>query len=123
MFILKKGHQPGVYVPLRALFLVFLFLLLNIDCGYSLRRFLRVSTIYVLSKNKKIIFFYLKIFIFTGVKNSCILHGHVFVMFYPLIINTCSTIYCHVLRGKIIFLDQHLFYAVNSQEGLFVLDY
>ena len=26
MFILKKGHQPGVYVPLRALFLVFKFL-------------------------------------------------------------------------------------------------
>ena len=23
MFIIKKGHQPGVYVPLRALFLVF----------------------------------------------------------------------------------------------------
>ena len=22
MFILKKGHQPGVYMPLRALFLV-----------------------------------------------------------------------------------------------------
>ena len=22
MFILKKGHQPGVYEPLRALFLV-----------------------------------------------------------------------------------------------------
>ena len=22
MFILKKGHQPGEYVPLRALFLV-----------------------------------------------------------------------------------------------------
>ena len=22
MFIIKKGHQPGVYVPLRALFLV-----------------------------------------------------------------------------------------------------
>ena len=22
MFILKKGHQPGVYVPLKALFLV-----------------------------------------------------------------------------------------------------
>ena len=22
MFILKKGHKPGVYVPLRALFLV-----------------------------------------------------------------------------------------------------
>ena len=25
MFILKKEHQPGVYVPLRALFLVRLF--------------------------------------------------------------------------------------------------
>ena len=24
MFILKKGHQPGVYVPLEALFLVML---------------------------------------------------------------------------------------------------
>ena len=24
MFILKKGHQPGVCVPLRALFLVFI---------------------------------------------------------------------------------------------------
>ena len=24
MFILKKGHQPGVHVPLRALFLVFI---------------------------------------------------------------------------------------------------
>ena len=24
MFILKKGHQPGIYVPLRALFLVIL---------------------------------------------------------------------------------------------------
>ena len=23
MFIFKKGHQPGVYVPLRALFLVY----------------------------------------------------------------------------------------------------
>ena len=23
MFILKKGHQPGVYVPLMALFLVY----------------------------------------------------------------------------------------------------
>ena len=29
MFILKKGHQPGVYVPLRALFLVFH------CCGYT----------------------------------------------------------------------------------------
>ena len=31
MFILKKGHQPGVYVPLRALFLVYLFIRLAIN--------------------------------------------------------------------------------------------
>ena len=30
MFILKKGHQPGVYVPLRALFLVFLVLIIGV---------------------------------------------------------------------------------------------
>ena len=30
MFILKKGHQPGVYMPLRALFLV---LLQIVPCG------------------------------------------------------------------------------------------
>ena len=27
MFILKKGHQPGVYVPLRALFLVIIIII------------------------------------------------------------------------------------------------
>ena len=31
MFILKKGHQPGVYVPLRALFLVFCLFFLNLN--------------------------------------------------------------------------------------------
>ena len=31
MFILKKGHQPGVYVPLRALFLVHRFFKLGDD--------------------------------------------------------------------------------------------
>ena len=40
MFILKKGHQSGVYVPLRALFLVFkwIFLILagNKDTHKSL---------------------------------------------------------------------------------------
>ena len=42
----------------------------------------RVPTINVLSKNKKnITFFHLKIIIFTAVKNRCILHGRVFVMF------------------------------------------
>ena len=32
MFILKKGHQPGVYVPLRALFLVFCWKNVRIIC-------------------------------------------------------------------------------------------
>ena len=35
MFILKKGHQPGVYVPLRALFLVslpYIFQVLYVLC-------------------------------------------------------------------------------------------
>ena len=27
MFILKEGHQPGVYVPLRALFLVIIIII------------------------------------------------------------------------------------------------
>ena len=35
MFILKKGHQPGVYVPLRALFLVVL--------GIGKARFRRIN--------------------------------------------------------------------------------
>ena len=39
MFILKKGHQPGVYVPLRALFLVSIsFNLLAEQAGLILAR-------------------------------------------------------------------------------------
>ena len=56
----------------------FLFLLQNIDCGYSLEP---PHTINVLSKNKKNIKkIHLKINIFTAVKYCCILHGPVFVM-------------------------------------------
>ena len=46
----------------------------------SARRFLRVPTIYVLSKNKKNIIFSDEIFNFFILKNLCILHGQVFVM-------------------------------------------
>ena len=57
-YIVKLGYA-GVY-------LFFLFLLQNIDCGYLL------PTIYVLGKNKKNIkFFTLKIFIFYTFKNLC----------------------------------------------------
>ena len=56
----------------------------------SARRFLRVPTIYVLSKNKKNIeIFQLKIFNFKTSKNPCLLHGQVFVMVYSVI--TIST--------------------------------
>ena len=50
-----------------------------------MRRFYRVPTSYVLSKNKKNIApFHLKIIIFTAVKKRSILHGRVFVMYVPL---------------------------------------
>ena len=65
-YIVKLGYA-GVY-------LFFLFLLKNIDCGYSLeppRRGERVPTIYVLSKNKKNIkIFPVKVLIFTTKKFS-----------------------------------------------------
>ena len=37
MFILKKGHQPGVYVPFRALFLVLGTSLRDMGKQFSLR--------------------------------------------------------------------------------------
>ena len=47
----------------------------------SMRRFYRVPTIYVLSKNMQIVKkIQLKNVIFTAMKNRCILHGRVFVM-------------------------------------------
>ena len=52
----------------------------------SVRRFKRVPTIYVLSKNKNIIKnFHLKIIFFTAVKYCCILHGRVCVMSNPIV--------------------------------------
>ena len=36
MFILKEGHQPGVYVPLRALFLVCPFFFLSIKFSHHI---------------------------------------------------------------------------------------
>ena len=57
----------------------------------SMRRFKRVPTIYVLSKNKKMShFFHLKIQVFTSVKYCSILHGRVFVI-------------CHIISSM---LDQ-----------------
>ena len=78
-YIAKLGYA-GVY-------LFFLFLLQNIDCGYSLEPPRRGgSNVYpqsmFASKNKKnnIHIFLMKCSIFTAEKNLCILHGHVFVM-------------------------------------------
>ena len=84
-FYISKLGYTGVY-------LFFLLLIQNIDCGYSLesppRRFLLVPTIYVLSKNKKNIKkFPMNFSIFTARKylhilyrQFFIMHAHVFVM-------------------------------------------
>ena len=74
-FELEKKGFAGVY-------LVFLFLLQNIDCGYSLEPpWQRVPTIDVLIKNiKDIENVLLKNLFFYNFKNMCILHKHVFVL-------------------------------------------
>ena len=72
-YIVKLGFT-GVHI-------LFLFLVQNIDCGYSLEPPKRVPTNNVLSKNMKIVKkIQLKIVIFTAMKNCCILHGRVCVM-------------------------------------------
>ena len=74
------------YIEVYLFFLIFLFLLQNIDCGYTLEPPRRGGSnmypqSYVLSKNKKNIKKFLqKIFNFCNLKNLCILHGHVFLM-------------------------------------------
>ena len=49
MFILKKEHQPGVYVPLRALFLVSYFFL---KYSYFLNE-TKIKNVYVSLLQKK----------------------------------------------------------------------
>ena len=74
-YIAELGYA-GVY-------LIFLFLLQNIDCGYSLEPPWRggYSAIYVLSKNKKNIKLFQQNFqFFLTKKISCLLHGQVFEM-------------------------------------------
>ena len=63
-----KPHFYIVNLGFAGVYLFFLFLLKNIDCGYM--------TIYDLSKNKKNITFSF----FYNIKNHCILDGHVFEM-------------------------------------------
>ena len=84
-FYTKKLGFAGVY-------LFFLFLLQNIDCGYLLepphqrggsRRGgsnVHPQSMFLRKKKKNIKIFLPKIFIFYNFKNLCILHGQVFVM-------------------------------------------
>ena len=69
----------------------------------------RVPTIYVLSKNKKNIKFFLqKIFFFYSYKNLCILHGQVFVM-----IQSISSINVFLFVEKFSFnLKQFLYHSI-----------
>ena len=60
---------------------IFLFLIQNVDCGYSLEAVLSVPTIYDLNKNiKNIKIVLIKFFNFYSWKNLCILHRCVFIM-------------------------------------------
>ena len=78
-----KAHFYIVKLGYAGVYLFFLFLLQNIDCGYSLEPPL---TIYVLSKSKKNIkIFLMELSAFTTEKNICILHGKVFIMIYSTI--------------------------------------
>ena len=95
-YIVKLGYAGYVY-------LFFLFLLQNIDCGYSL------EPIYVLSKNKKTIKHFLtKFSFFTTEKNLCTLHGQVFVMLnFPAILCNMDripfSIFCKEARNLLYF--------------------
>ena len=81
-----KPHVYIVKLGYAWVYLFCLFLLQNIDCGYSLEPPRRGgSNVYqqsmFWSKNKKNIkIFLMKFSIFIGEKNLCILHGHVFIM-------------------------------------------
>ena len=94
LYIIKLGFT-GVYI-------IFLILLQNIDCGYSLELpHWGGSNVYPRSMfwakiRKNITIFYLKIIIFTAVKYFCILYGHVIVMIY--------TVCLAVSKVKILFL-------------------
>ena len=67
-FTVAKLGYAGVY-------LIFLFLLQNIDCGYSLEPHGRVPTIFVLSKIRKIFIFFLgKFSIFEAQKISLLVY-------------------------------------------------
>ena len=75
-------HFYIVNLAFTGVYLIFLFLLQNIDCGYSLggSTVYPQSTIYVSSKNKKNVKkFHKRIIISTAVKNRSIVHGHFIV--------------------------------------------
>ena len=68
-------HFHTVKLGFTGVYIIFLFLLLNIDCAQS-KCFGQKKK----KKRKSITIFHLKIIIFTAVKNCNVLHEHVFVM-------------------------------------------
>ena len=76
----KSCYNEACYKEVQV-YLFFLLLFQNIDCGYSLEPPRHVPTINVLSKPIKINqIFPMKFSIINAEKNLCTLHGHVFVM-------------------------------------------
>ena len=85
MSVKSYPRNPNFYIEKLGfawVYIIFLFLMQNIHCGYSLELSRRtVSTNYVLSKNKKNIkTFLMKFSFFTADKNFCTLHGQVYEM-------------------------------------------
>ena len=91
-----KPHFYKVKLGYAGVYLFFLFLLQNIDCGYTLEPPRRGGSneypqSMFWSKNKKNIRnFLMKIFLFYNLKNLCILHGHVFIIISVMHVHTCT---------------------------------
>ena len=84
-FNLQKSHFYIVKLGFTGVYIIFfLFLIKNIDCGYSLEPPRRVPTIYDLSRNMEnirlFVFFLSEKFQFLAVKFSIYLYRRVFVM-------------------------------------------
>ena len=106
-----KPHFYIVKLGFTGVYIIFLILLKNIDCGYLQRQFQCVPTIYVLSRNiKNIRIFYLKIFLFWLKKISVYLNRRVFLMTVLADQTWSSQTKMNRLHRKIVFLHNLLVY-------------
>ena len=75
------SHFYIIKLEFTGVFIIFLLLLKNIDCGYSLEAILMCThNLCFEQKMRKFTFFHWQIIFFTAFKNRCILHRQVCVM-------------------------------------------